>query len=41
MERTYTNPFPFTGTVQHVTFDNDTAAMRATLEMVRATLRHE
>ena len=41
VEHTYTNPFPFTGEVHHVTFDNDTDAMRATLEMMRATLRHE
>jgi len=41
VEHTYTNPFPFNGEVHHVTFDNDTDSMRATLEMVRATLRHE
>ena len=41
VEGTYTNPFPFTGEVRSVTFDNDTAAMRETMEMIRASLRHE
>ncbi len=41
VERTYQNPFPFTGVVREVTFDNDTAAMRETMEAIRAALRHE
>ncbi len=41
VERTYQNPFPFTGEVREVTFDNDTAAMRETMEAIRAALRHE